>query len=148
MGDFKDYQDDDVFLEELALDDFVTASRIADRRFGSGYGMRVMFGPPGLREAMNRLKQRGERPEGYWRQRNGQLIPMSSMGLQHLANTLRMLERHPHFSSRYASREGVYDELVAEWRSRGLEDKAWKEKYFSQEVYVKMLKAREADQNK
>jgi hypothetical protein len=93
----------------------------------------------GVFEVRKEVFLRGKEPvpEGYWQQRNGKLIQISTMGLQHLANTLRMIERNnaQHRSARYTA-------LVAEWNNRGLGNQEWREEHFSQETYEEMLKTR------
>lgn len=86
---------------------------------------------------LNACIKRSE-PEGYFRQRDGELTQIAAMSLQHLANTLRMIE----------CSVGTYATAVRwvplrdEWVTRGFKEGEWRKEHFSQEVYEKMLKSR------
>jgi hypothetical protein len=130
MGDIADYYANqeigEDFPEDLYNAPLLAVPRAADR---------VM-----ILQHVVRQKPPTDIPRGHWRQRNGELIRIPAMGLQHLANTLRMLDRNLPEAIRLRSQR--WRDLRDEWLSRGHDDEEWRKDHFSQETYEKMLKTR------
>lgn len=125
MGDMADYYGDQEIGEDY-LEDLGCVGKVQIMQMRPGVYVQGMKQPLSLV------------PEGYWRQRNGKLIQIAAMGLQHLANTLRMIERNA--KGGQVSRS--WKPLQKEWLNRGLKDGEWNKPHFSQETYEEMLKSR------